>query len=888
MFDTLRDIWHRLRGTWNRDAIARETDAEFRFHIESAIERNIARGMSPEAARLDALRRFGGLSVHKEAATDENRSRWLEDLASDVRYAARVLIRSPRFTIATLLTIALSVAANSAIFSVVNGVVLRPLPFPQPNRLLYFGWQYASGHTIGALSMFQLVYLKDHSTTLEGVATYRTSDRALGDPDSFDRVQGLSVSDDFFKVTGRWPVSGRAFEPEEHRQGAADVAILSDGFWRTRYSGKAEALGQQLRLDGRNYLIVGVLPAGFRMPDVDEATDVVLPLRGEVNPNDDGMNYTAVGRMRAGIGERQVLTDIENVSASLAAERPDIVGPAGAENRRAHYAPQSFQDTFVGDLERTLWILLAAVAFVTLIACANVANLLLVRASSRSREIAVRATLGAARGRIVRQLLTESLLLSTVAGALGLVLGMWSVRGLLALAPNALPRALDIGLDWRVALFTAGLSLVTGLIFGLISALPGTRARLLGAIGRGDRGGSNAGRGVRETLVVVETAIAVVLLAASSLLITSFARLRSVDPGFDAADVLTVRIARMPAEYREDGRTWAWESRALSQIRALPGVAGAAALSNFPLERGLNFPITIEGRPDASEGSAEWRFISDGYFETLRVPLVGGRGFLATDQAGSPRVAVINESMARRYWPNETAIGKRIEIGRWKERWLSPGLEGAAEIVGVVADIREIGLDQSPRRTFYTPRSQWSDMLSRPQLVVRTAQIERVRPLVEEVIQGIDPRTKASFAPMTSIMSASIAAQRFQTILLGVFAGTALLLTAIGIYGVVACAVSLRVREIGVRMALGAKASGVIRAIVVRGVVLAGAGALLGLAGAFASTRVLAGQLFGVKPNDPQTLLITVTALIVVAIVASWLPARRAALVQPMQALSME
>ncbi len=889
MTSRFQELWFRLRSTWQRDTISREMDAEFRFHIEQATERNIARGLAPDLARTEALRTFGGVSVHKEIGADEYRHRWLEELAGDVKYASRTLRKNPRFTAATVLTIGIAIAANTAVFSVVNGVLLRPLSFPESNQLIYLGWDYGNGTRISSLSLFQLSYARDRSTSFDGVTTWGTFERPIGGPDAFDMARGITVSKDFFQVTRIRPLLGRTFDESEHKPGAADVALLGNALWRERFAARDDVLGKTLQLDGRTYTVIGVMPPGFKMPN-EAAPDVVLALRTQPDPNDGGQNYIALARLRRGVATKQVDADLSGISRQLIAEHPDVLGgkkSASSANASAGFVPMSYTDAYVGNLQRTLWIFLGAVGFVALIACANVANLLLIRAAGREREIAVRATLGAGRARIVRQLLVESLLLSFVAGALGLVAGLWGVRGLLALAPHALPRVDEIGFDWRVAVFTGGVSLLTGLIFGTISALPGTRAGLLGSLGRGgSRGATSAGAKVREVLIAAETAIAVVLLAGSGLLIASFARLRSVDPGFDVTNLVTPRFGRMPATYNEEGRQWDFEKRLLNELRAIPGVESAAALANFPLQRGVNLPIAIEARPDDFEGAMEWRAVSEEYFKTFRIPVASGRDFSVDDKMGTPRVAIINAATARRYWPGENPIGKRIEIGKWQGRWISPGFAGAAEIVGVVGDVREIGLAEKPHRTVYVPRAQWVGGLSSPRFVIRAVGGERLVPLVEAAVRRVDARVKPpTFESMPRILDASVTAQRFETTVLALFAATALVLTAIGIYGVVASAVSAREREIGIRMALGAQAGSVVRSIVARGMVLVSAGAILGLIGALASTRLIAAKLFNVTPTDTRTLVSSLVVLIVVATFAAWIPARRATRVQPSEAL---
>jgi predicted permease len=892
MTSWLNDLWFRLRATWQRETIDREMDAEFRFHIEQATERNLARGLSPERARTEALRTFGGVSMHKEIGGDEFRHRWLEELAGDVKYAARTLRKNPRFTAATVLTIGVAIAANTAVFSVVNGVLLRPLPFPESNRLVYIGWDYGNGNRISSLSFFQLSYARERSGVFDGVMTWRTFERPIGGPDDFDMASGLTVSKDFFQVTRIRPVLGRTFDEAEHQPGAADVALLGNAFWRDRFAAREDVLGKTLQLDGRTYTVIGVMPPGFKMPN-EAAPDVLVAMRLQPNPNDGGQNYNTLARLRPGISAARIDADLKSISREIIAEHPDVLGgkkSASAAKPSAGFVPMSFTDAYVGTLQRTLWILLGAVGFVALIACANVANLLLVRAAGREREIAVRATLGAGRGRIARQLLVESLLLSCIGGALGLAAGLWGVRGLLALAPNALPRIDEIGFDWRVALFTGGVSVLTGLVFGTISALPGTRAGLLGVLGRGSsRGATGAGSKVREVLIAAETAIAVVLLAGSGLLIASFARLRAVDPGFDVSNLITVRFGRMPAAYNEEGRQGDFEKRLLAELRSTPGVEAAAALPNFPLQRGMNLPMAIEGRPDDFEGAVEWRTVSDEYFKTFRMAMLSGRDFSPDDKTGAPRVAIINAAMARRYWPNENPIGKRIEIGKWQGRWISPGFAGAAEVIAVVGDVREIGLAQPPHRTVYVPRAQWEGALSSPRFVIRAAAGERLAPLVEAAVRRVDARVKPpTFESMPRIVDASVTGQRFEATVLALFAGTALLLTAIGIYGVVASAVSAREREIGIRMALGAQAMSVVRSIVSRGMLLVSGGAVVGLIAAMASTRLLASKLFGVTPTDVRTLGSSLLVLIAVSMVAAWIPAHRATRVQPSDALKSD
>ena len=886
-----RETWYRVRGTLGGGRQLDEMDEEFRFHLDQATERNLARGMTPAEARRHALRQFGGVARHRDAGADERRSPWLEGIAQDLRLAGRTLRRSPVFTAATLLLVSLGIAANTAIFSVVNGVLLRPLPFPEPERVLYLGWDYGNGRSIGALSFFQLGFVRREAASLQGAATWRSVERVLGDPDDVPLARGIQVSQDFFRVIEQQPAAGRPFLPGEHLPGAAEVVIVSDGFWRGQLGADSGALGRDLRLAGRNHRIVGVMPPSFRLPDLAGPVELLLPLRVQPDPNDAGQNYTVLARMAPGVSREAVAVDLRDVSRRFVATHPDHGGPGGngATAAPPRFMPLGFDDVFVGDLQRLLWVLFAAVGVVTLIVCINAASLLAARATDRRREMAVRAALGAGRGRSVRQLLIESLVLSVVAGALGLLLGHWGLQGLLALVPRELPRSDEIGLDWRVATFTGGVALLTGLGFGLLSGFAATRGGLIATASRGGRGATAGGGRLRESLIVAEIGLAVVLVTAAGLLLASFARLRSVDPGFDPAGVVTARVTRMPSEYGREARFWDFERRALDALRALPGVKAAATLSSFPLERGINMPMTIEGRPDASEGAVEWRQVSPDYFAALGVPLVRGRAFLDADDAAAPRVAVVNAAFAQRYWPGESPIGKRVELGRWQGRWLSPGFEGAVTVVGVAGDMREITLAREARRTLYVPRAQWGDGLNRPLFAVRTAGHVDLDSRIAQVIGEIEPRMPpVATSTLPAIVERSVAEQRFQAVLLTIFGVSALLLTAVGIYGVTAYHVTQRRREIGVRMALGAPRFTVVGLVLRRGMLLLGCGIALGLLGAVGATRLLRGMLYEVSPTDPGTLGWSILVLAVAALAATLLPARRATRVHPTEALRME
>jgi predicted permease len=603
-----------------------------------------------------------------------------------------------------------------------------------------------------------------------------------------------------------------------------------------------------------------------------------------IDPNEKGNNYQAMARLKPDRSREQVLADLDAAGRAFAAEHADHA----AANER--YRLMEFEDLYVGkDLARILFVLLGAVTFVLLISATNAANLLLARAAAREREIVVRTALGAKRGRIVRQVLSEGLVLSSIAGVIGLVLSVWGVRVMLMLMPRQLPRAYEIGLDYRVLAFAAAIVLVTGTIFGLAGALPTWRLNLASVLGE-RAGRTGASRRGRDLLVMSETAFAIILLAGAGLLLTSFARLRRVNPGFNADNVTAVRYGRMPNGYEKMDALWALERQTIDALSATPGIQSVAALPSFPLQRGWNMPIARTGVAESGDGGVEYRWVSPSYFETLGIPLVRGRGFTLADDRRAPRVAVINESMAKRFFPEGGALGGQIDVGRYKDHWMSEEFKGAVQIVGIVADIREIGLDAPAKRTVYVPTAQVQDrMADSPLFVIRAMPGTPLRSLVEDVTRRLDPRVPAPrLEPMPEIIGASIAEQRFQTTLLALFAGTALALTAIGIFGVVAYGVQQRVREIGVRVALGASNGDVIRLIVGRSLSFVSVGAAFGVLGALGLTRFLTGILYDVKAGDPLTFALAVGTLLVVAFLASYLPARRATRIDPVRALRLE
>jgi predicted permease len=817
----------------------------------------------------------------------------MNGLTHDLRIGIRMLARTPGFTAVIVLTLALGIGANTAIFSVVNGVLLSPLPFPEPDRLVTLH-ENKPNFEGGSVSYPNFRDWQKDNHTFSSIAISRPYAFSLIGTGDAEQLSGAFVSSDFFPLLGVKPVMGRAFAEDEDQVGAGPVALISEGLWRRKFSSAPDILGKSIILDARDYTIVGVMPSNFHLliPGFRDG-QVYVPVGQWSNPlllqRGAGLGFHAVGRLAPGVTIEQARADMDRVTSNLASAFPDA-----DKGITAKLVPLKQQ--MVGHVQQVLMVLLGAVGFVLLIACANVANLMLARSTGRAREFAVRAALGASRGRVVRQLLTESILLALAGGGLGLLLSIWGMRAALGSLPAALPRAEQIGLDAPVLMFTAGISLLAGVLFGLTPALKTSRPDLHETLKEGGRGGSGARHRTQNVFVVVEMALAVVLLIASGLTIRSLARLWSVDPGFNPHNVLTFGLSLPPAMMKANPDAIRTAFREFDD--KLASVTGVEAVSQtwgaIPFSGDDEQLFWLEGQPKpTNQNDMNWAIdyiVEPGYLKAMGIPLRRGRFITQQDAEHSPLVVVVDEVFAQKYFPNQDPIGKRIQIN---------GFDRLAEIVGIVGHVKQWGLDtddqQSLRSGLYIPCMQMPDdfIAAAPSGSAVVVRFERNSSGLLDSIRRVSGQISNQQViydaqSMESLISHSLASRRFSMILLSVFAGLALLLAGVGIYGVTSYVVGQRGQEIGIRMALGARPGDILRLILSRGGKLAGAGVAAGLVAALGLTRLMASLLYGVGATDPLTFGGVAALLTIVALVASYIPARRAAKVDPMVAVRYE
>ena len=805
----------------------------------------------------------------------------MDALWKDVRFALRMLRRTPGVAAAAIVALALGIGANSAIFSVVDGVLLRPLPFRDANALMAINGKYAvQGMFDMPLSVPELQDVARLSHSFTTVGGYATGESNLaGGVGAPDHVAVNMASATLFPMLGVQPVIGRSFVAGEELKGSDDVALIDHGLWERRFGGDVNIVGKTLQLDERRYRVVGVLPAGFRI-DGDTPCDVWVPLPSNDPQYTRGSHFLRViGRLEAGATRASLDADLAAITARLDEQYPKYrTGGWGMDAR-------PFQDVIVGNARLALWVLLGAVGFVLLIACANVANLLLARAAARGREMAIRTALGAARGRLIRQMLTESLLLSLLGGGLGLLLAVWGVDAMLAASPDALPRAGEIALDGRVLLFTVAVALATGIGFGLIPALSASRPELTTALKDGSRGATAVRGRLRRALVVAEVALSLVLLVGTGLMVESFVRLSRVDPGFRPDHVLAMSIVRHgQSDVPVEGAPWdGFYERATAQLGRLPGVRAVGAATLLPLDgNSSDFSFDIENYtpPAGNSPDAQAREVAGDYFTALAIPLLRGRLFSAADDAAAPPVVIINQAMARRWWPKEDPLGKHLRIRSHDHPppW--------ATVVGVVGDTRDFGLDAPPKPVMFFPHAQMRHFTALALVMRTTGPPMAMANAARGVIAEIDPAQPVfNVMTMDDYVSRSLAQRRFSLVLMLVFAGMALLLAAVGIYGVMSYTVAQRTPEIGIRVALGASPARVLSMVIRDGMQLAAYGIALGVAGALALTRLLSSLLYGVSATDAPIYAAIAATLALVALFAIVIPARRAMRVDPMQAL---
>jgi predicted permease len=817
----------------------------------------------------------------------------METLLQDLRYGVRILLKNPGFTAVAVVTLALGIGANTALFSVINGVLLSPLPFPDPDQLvtLHENKPNFEGGSV-SYSNFRDWQKENHTFSALALArTYAFSLTGVGEP---EQVGGEFISSDFFSVLGVQPVIGRTFTQDEEKIGAGPVALISAGLWQRKFSSSPDILGKNITLDARDFTIVGVIPANFHLqvPGFRD-TQVYAPIGQWSNPlllqRGAGLGFHGIGRLKSGVTLEQARADMDGVTRNLANAFPD-------SDKGITAKVTLLKEQMVGGVRPLLLVLLAAVGFVLLIACVNVANLLLARSTARTREFAVRAALGATQGRVVRQLLTESVLLALVGGGLGLLLGAWGTRAALGVLPEALPRAEQIGLDPDVLFFTAGISLLVGVLFGLTPALKTSQPDLHETLKQGGRGASGTRHRAQGVLVVVEMALALVLLVGAGLTVRSLVKLWSVDPGFNAHNVLTFGLSLPPSMMHRSPDAIRTAFREVDEkIAAIPGVQGVSQTwGAVPLSGDDEQLFWLEGQPKPSnDNDMSWAIdyiVEPDYLKAMGIPLLHGRFFTPQDNEHSPLVVVVDEVFAQKYFPNQNPIGKRIHINR---------LTQLAEIVGVVGHVNQWGLatddQQSLRSDLYIPCMQMPDEFvamapSGSAVMVRAAagSVGLLDSIRRVSAQMSDQQVIFGAQTMDSLISESVASQRFSMILLAVFAVLALVLAGVGIYGVISYVVGQRSHEIGLRMALGARREDILRLILSRGGKLAGVGVALGLAAALGLTRFLASLLYGVGATDPITFAAVAALITLVALAACYVPARRAAKIDPMVALRYE
>jgi putative ABC transport system permease protein len=853
-----------------------DLDEEIEQHLDDRYRELIAAGVPPdEAARL----------VRDEVRGWAPRRAPLDAVGADLRFAMRTLRRNAGFTAVVLVTLALGIGANAAIFSVVHAVAIRSLPYPNGDRLVVvWGNLHRPGVEEIPASAGEFVDYRDRGRTFDAIAAYDTSGFNLTGGGEPERVDGAVVSANLFATLGVVPEVGRTLRQEDEQPGGNDVAVIGYSLWTRRFGGDRAVVGRTVSIDGRGTEIVGVLPRGVHFPD--ETTELWKPVLLDAEAlsadNRGSHGFTVVARLKTGATIEQARLDFDRVASTFIPQFP--------ANYRAGFstAVRRLQDEIVGDTSRALFVLLGAVGLVLLIACANVANLLLARLASRRKEIALRTALGASRLRLVRQLLIESVIVAVGGGALGLVLAGWGVDALVSAAPDSIPRLREVAVDARVAAFTAVVSLATGMLFGLAPAVKVSRLELNDALKEGGRTSAAHGVGGR-LLVVSEIALSIVLLVAAGLLVRSFARIQDVQPGFAADRLLTLRVSLPPSRYTTFAKGDAFFADLFARLRSTAGVRGVAAINAMPFSgAGGSRSFQIEGRAvsrpeDATE--EQLRIVTDGYFRVMGIPITKGREFAPDDSTRVRRVAVINDAFARRHFPAGDAIGRRIAFERDAPVWY--------EIVGIAGNIKHRGLDAADRPELYVPYRQplFANWTVRPMYVVVRTDIEPLDavPVVRREVARVDPDQPVSdVRTMAARIDRSLTGRRFNATLLASFAALALTLAAIGIYGLVAYSVTERTHEIGVRLALGATRADVVTLVLRQGMTMAAAGAALGMAASLAVVRLIAGWLFGVSPADPATFTGIPLLLLGVALVACYVPARRATRVDPMLALRAE